>query len=161
MKNGQRTTGSDGRSTNGDTLQRVNAEEQPVEKPMRGDDIAERLLEFAVRVVRLASALPKSSVGQHICVQIVHSGTSAGANYEEARGAESHADFAHKLGVSLKELRETRYWLNIISRTALVSPGRMKDILQEADELCRIVGKSIVTVKQKRTRAPGPAPNSD
>jgi len=139
----------------------VSPEEQPIEKPMRGDDIAERLLEFAARVVKLAAALPKSPVGQHICMQIVCSATSAGANYEEARGAESPADFAHKLGISLKELRETRYWLNIIIRTALVSPGRMKNLLQEADELCRILGKSILTVKQKRTRAPGPAPNSD
>ena len=139
----------------------MSPEEQPTEKPMRGDDIAERLLEFAARVVKLASALPKSPVGQHISMQMVRSGTSAGANYEEARGAESHADFAHKLGISLKELRETRYWLKIIIRTALISPGRMKDIMREADELCRILGKSILTVKQKKTRAPEPAPNSD
>ena len=61
---------------------------------MKGDDIAERLLEFSARIIKLATALPKSTVGVHICGQIIRSGTSAGANYEEARGAESKSDFA-------------------------------------------------------------------
>ena len=74
---------------------------------MRGDDIANRLLEFAVRVLRLASALPKTLVGKHVGGQLIRCGTSAGANYEEARGAESLSDFVHKLGMSWKETRES------------------------------------------------------
>jgi len=116
---------------------------------MKGDDIAERLLEFAARIVKLGGALPQSTVGKHICLQLIRSGTSLGANYEEARGAESKADFIHKLGISLKELRETRYWLSIIVRTALVPPKRMNEIMREADSLCRILGRSILTAKQR------------
>jgi four helix bundle protein len=115
---------------------------------MRGDDIEERMLEFAVRVVRMTEALPKTATAKHICLQVVRSGTSAGANYEEARGAESNNDFVHKLGLSLKELRETRYWLKVISKANLIPSVRMTEILQESDELCRIVGKSIVTSKK-------------
>ena len=97
----------------------------------------------------MADALPKSPSGKHISAQVIRSATSAGANYEEARGAESNKDFIHKLAISLKELRETRYWLRIIDRAKLVPPNRMNDIIREADELCRIIGKSIVTAKKK------------
>ena len=120
---------------------------------MRGDDIAERLLEFGVRAIKMADSLPKSPSGKHISGQVIRSGTSAGANYEEARGAESNKDFIHKLGICLKELRETRYWLKIICRANLVPPNRMNDIVREADELCRIIGKSIVTAKKKTAQS--------
>ena len=120
---------------------------------MRGDDIAERLLELAVRVIKMADSLPKSPSGTHISGQVIRSATSAGANYEEARGAESNKDFIHKLGICLKELRETRYWLKVICRTKLVPANRMNDIVREADELCRIIGKSIVTAKKKTAQS--------
>ncbi len=120
---------------------------------MKGDDIAERLLEFAVRIIKMVDALPKSQVAKHICSQLVRCGTSAGANYEEARGAESDKDFAHKLAICLKELRETRYWLKIIVRANLVRSGKMKEIIQESDELCRIIGKSILTTKKKMSES--------
>ena len=68
---------------------------------MRGDDIAERLLEFAVRVIKMADSLPKSPSGKHISGQVIRFATSAGANHEEARGAESNKDFIHKLGICL------------------------------------------------------------
>ena len=116
---------------------------------MRGNDIADRLLDLGVRAIKMADSLPKSPSGKHISAQIIRSATSAGANYEEARGAESNKDFVHKLGICLKELRETRYWLKIVCRTKLVPPNKMNDIVREADELCRIIGKSIVTAKKK------------
>ena len=116
---------------------------------MKGDDIAERLLAFAVRIIKMSGVLSKSQPGKHVCGQIVRSATSAGANYEEARGAESNRDFVHKLSICLKELRETRYWLKIIAQATLASSEQMNGIIQEADELCRIIGKSIVTAKKK------------
>ena len=116
---------------------------------MKGDDIAERLLDFAARIIKLAGELPSSFAGKHICGQLIRSGTSAGANYEEARGAESEKDFIHKLGICLKELRETRYWLRIITRTELIPPARMAEIERESDELCRIIGKSILTTRER------------
>jgi four helix bundle protein len=114
---------------------------------MKGDDLAERLLDFAVGIIALAAALPKNPAGRHIAGQIVDSGISVGAHYEEARGAESRADFLHKLGIALKECRETRYWLKVIDRAKLASGGSLRELLAEADELCAILGQSILTAK--------------
>lgn len=83
-------------------------------KKRAGDDISERLLDFAVRVIKLVNALPKTVVERHIAGQLVRSGTSCGSNYEESRGAESRADFVHKLGIALKEIKESRFWLKVI-----------------------------------------------
>ncbi|HEX9900425.1 MAG TPA: four helix bundle protein, partial [Candidatus Methylomirabilis sp.] len=106
---------------------------------MKGDELADRLLDFAVRNIEVASALSKSPAGRHIAGQIVDSGTSVGAHYEEARGAESKADFIHKLGVALKECRESRYWLKVIQRAKLLSGEFPTDLLVEADALCAIL----------------------
>ena len=76
---------------------------------MKGDDIAARLVALAVRVVKIVDALPDTLAGRHVAGQLLRSGTSPGANYEEARGAESRRDFVHKVGIALKELQETRY----------------------------------------------------
>ncbi len=117
---------------------------------MRGEELSERLIDFSVRAIKLCGALPKSYTGRHIANQLVSSGPSAGANYEEARGAESNADFLHKLGVALKELRESLYWLKVIQRSEMLPSNRMRRILQEADELCAILVTSIKTAKKKR-----------
>ena len=116
---------------------------------MRGDDISGRFLDFAARILKLADALPKSAIGKHVCTQLARSGTSAGANYEEARGAESKKDFVHKLGITLKELRETVYWLKVIERADLIPSRLLSEIVQEGEELCKIIAKSILTVRQK------------
>ncbi len=114
---------------------------------MKGDELADRLLEFAVQIVGVSARLAKTPVGRHIAGQIVEAGTSVGAHYEEARGAESRADFVHKLGVALKECRETRYWLKVIQRAKLLSGEFPADLLEEADALCGILGQSILTTK--------------
>lgn len=116
---------------------------------MRGDDISERLLDFAARNLNLAAALPKSPIGKHICAQLARSATSAGANYEEARGSESSKDFTHKPGMTLKELRETVYRLKVTERAEFIPSGRLTEILQEGEELCKIIAKSILTVRRK------------
>lgn len=71
------------------------------------NNLSERLLDFGVNAIKLARRLNKTATGRHIAGQLTRSGTSAGANYEEACGAESRLDFIHKLQVSLKELRES------------------------------------------------------
>jgi len=119
---------------------------------MRGDDIAERLVAFAVRVIKVVDALPDTATGKHIASQLLRSGTSPGANYEEARGAESRRDFVHKLGICLKELQETHYWLRVVAG-AQVAVQNLDDVINEAAELCRIIGKSRVTA-QSSTRSP-------
>ena len=80
----------------------------------KGDDIQERLIDFAVNIIQLAAKLPRSSARKHISGQILRSGTSPAPNYAEARSAESSKDFIHKLKIALKELNETAVWLEII-----------------------------------------------
>lgn len=78
----------------------------------KGEDIQERLIEFAVTITRLCPSLPKTQEGKHIARQLLRCGTSPAPNYGEARGAESGNDFKHKLGIVLKELNETAIWLD-------------------------------------------------
>lgn len=116
---------------------------------MKGDDLSDRFLDFAARTIALVGALPKNQVGRHIAGQLLRSGTSVGSNYEEARGAESRADFVHKLSISWKEARETWYWLRLVDRVQLIKPVRVVRLLQEANEISAILGKSLATAKGK------------
>src|SRR4051794_30525834 len=113
----------------------------------RGDDLSERLLDFAARVGKLVDALPDTRLGRHVAGQLVRSGTSPAPNYEEARGAESKRDFVHKLGICLKELRESCCWLRLIVKTQMLPDKRLTDLLDEGQQLSAIIAKSIVTTK--------------
>ncbi len=73
------------------------------------DALQERLVLFAVKIIKLVTYLPKTTAGRHVAGQILRSGTSSAPNYGEARGAESRADFVHKLRISVKELNETAF----------------------------------------------------
>ena len=112
-------------------------------------DLSERLLDFGACVVRLCGRLHRSNGGRHIGNQLLRAATSSGANYEEACGAESRADFIHKMQIVLKELRESLYWLRLAHRTGLISDEDLKPLIGEADGLAKIVGKSVVTAKRK------------
>lgn len=114
----------------------------------KGDDIEERLIDFAVRIVKLSVGLPKTPAGQHIAGQLVRSGTAPAAHYAEARGAESTRDFVHKLRLCLKELNESQVWLKIITRSELLPSSRLHDINQECEELCKIINASISTARK-------------
>jgi len=109
--------------------------------------LADRLLDFAAEVIELTGLLPGFSVGKYITGQLVRSGTSPGANYEEACGAESRADFIHKMGIVLKELKESRFWLKLIKRTKLIKINKVEPTLKECEELCSIVAQSIITAR--------------
>ena len=111
-----------------------------------GADIAERLLELAATIVRLAESLPKRALTRHMALQLVRAATSAGANYQEARHSESRADFIHKVGVAVKELAEAFYWLQLFERLHLV-PAPL-DQLREADELTAILIASARTARR-------------
>ncbi len=116
---------------------------------MQQNDLGERLLNFAVRVVKLVEALPKTIVGKRIGDQLLRSGTSVGANYEEAQGAESSNDFVHKLQIALKEMRESYYWLRLLDRAGTLPSSRFTELLDEASQLCKILSKSVATTKGK------------
>jgi four helix bundle protein len=120
---------------------------------MNPDILSDRLLDLAARVGNVVDALPDTRLGRHIASQLVRSGTSPLPNYEEARGAESRADFVHKLNIALKELRESRAWLRLIIRSALLPAVRLEELLDEATQLCNIVAKSVVTAKNNKSRS--------
>lgn len=116
-------------------------------------DLQERLVDYAVRIIKLSEALPDSKAGRHVSSQVLRSGTSPAPNYGEAQSAESTADFIHKLKVALKELRETEIWLKIISKVKMIKPGsQLIPILQETDELVAILFTSIETAKKKKVK---------
>ena len=121
------------------------------------DDLEERLINFAVRVINLCANLPKTPAGKHVAGQILRSGTSPAPNYGEARGAESQADFIHKLRIVLKELNETSVWLRIIERSHLLRKELLEDLVGENRELCRIFSASLRTatlaLKSNRVRS--------
>jgi four helix bundle protein len=108
----------------------------------KGDDIEERLVNFAVDVLKLCERISKSPEGSKIADQLSRSATSCAANYAEARAAESRGDFIHKLGLVLKELNESKVWLNVISRRNLVSPNGLSDLLEECIALSKIIAVS-------------------
>src|SRR5262245_21022078 len=115
--------------------------------PSKADILERRLIAFAAQILNLSSKLPRTSQGRHIGQQLLRSGTAAAANYGEARGAESRADFVHKLRVVFKELNETTIWLELIIKTSLVTAENATSILSETRELCRIVAASIKTAR--------------
>jgi four helix bundle protein len=117
----------------------------PGASQIRADALEERLIDFAVRIIHLANNLPRTSAGKHIAGQILRSGTSPAPNYGEARGAESHADFIHKLRIVLKELNETSIWLRIIERSLMLKRELIADIIDENKQLCRIFTASLKT----------------
>jgi four helix bundle protein len=110
-------------------------------------DIQERTFKFAVRVVKLVSQMPRTVAGIEIGRQVVRSATSIGANVEEADAAESKRDFIHKMSIAHKETRETRYWLRII-KTALLDDDEVQALIQESDELVRILYTIVRNARQ-------------
>jgi len=113
-------------------------------------DLEGRLIDFAVKVIRLAECLPRTRAGAHIAGQLIRSGTSSPPNYGEAQSAESRADFIHKMRVCLKELRETRVWLLMISRLGLVgATSEIDTLIDEDNELISIFVSSVRTAKRK------------
>src|ERR671931_957629 len=114
------------------------------------DSLQRRLVSFAVKIIELVGRLPKTSAGKHISGQILRSGTSPAPNYGEARGAESHADFVHKLGIVLKELNETSIWLRMLERSEILKNELLTGIIEENRELCRIFTASVATARANR-----------
>jgi four helix bundle protein len=119
---------------------------------MTPDELSERLLEFAVRIGKVVDALPDTRLGRHIAGQLVRCGTSAPPNYEEGRAAESRADFVHKLSICLKELRESRFWLRLIIKANLLPKQKMHLVLDECEQLMKVIAQSVVTAKSKITK---------
>ncbi len=115
----------------------------------KAGELEERLIDFSVRIIKLADALPRTAAGRHISKQLLRSGTSPAPNYAEARGAESNADFVHKLKIALKELNETSIWLRVVCRAEMLKRERVELLIDENQQLCRIINASVKTVQTK------------
>jgi len=104
-------------------------------------------LDYAANIIKLAVKLKNPAI-KYIANQLMRAASSAGANYEEACGAESRADFIHKIQIVLKELRESLFWLRLMLRSGLIQATEIQILINEADELAKIIAKSIMTAKQ-------------
>jgi four helix bundle protein len=116
----------------------------------QADQIEDRLIDFGARIIFLSGKLPASLAGDHITRQMLRSGTSPAPNYGEARGAESRADFVHKLGIALKELNETKVWLKMLQRARLATVETVHPVLDECQQLARLLNASIQTARRNK-----------
>ena len=112
----------------------------------KADVLSDRFLDFACSLYRALNKFENDNMQKHIVMQLFRSATSVGANYEEARGAESKQDFAHKMKIVLKESRESMYWLKLIVRSGINSSKEMQDLLEESRQISDIIAKSIKTL---------------
>jgi four helix bundle protein len=111
-------------------------------------DLEDRLLEFSARIIRLVDTLPNTRAANHLAGQLLRSGTSPYGNHGEVEAAESRKDFIHKLKICLKELKETRRWLRLASKSSMIPAPKMSAILNETEELIRIFFSSIRTAER-------------
>jgi four helix bundle protein len=123
-------------------------------------DLRKRTGEFAVRIIKLSAALPKTTEAQVLGKQILSSGTSVGAHYREACRAKSNADFISKIEGGLQELDETLYWLELLAAAKIVSSRRLEPLEQETNELIAMFVTMAKGVKQKKAGVVIPHPSA-
>ena len=114
-------------------------------------DLRIRTKEFALRVIKLYSALPKTTLAQTLGKQLLRSGTSVGAQFREAHRSRSDAEFISKIESSLQELDESIYWLELIVDAEIFSQKRVEELMKEADELVAVLTTCVKNVKKKRS----------
>ena len=118
-------------------------------KNQKPGDIKERTFNFALAIVRLCAELSeRPGVARNLSYQLLSSGTSIGANVEEAQAGQSRADFVSKYAIALKEARETIYWLRLLEASSQLGGEKMQTLFREADEIARIIGAIIVHSKR-------------
>jgi four helix bundle protein len=113
-------------------------------------ELRERTKKFAIRIVRLFQALPKSTEAQVMGKQLLRCGTSVAANYRAVCRARSKAEFVARMGIVAEEADESVLWLELLEETGILSHARLQDILKEATELVAIFSTSLKTAKGNR-----------
>ncbi len=116
---------------------------------MTPQELFERCKRFAVEIILLVRKFPKTVDGYVVGRQLAKSGTAIGANYRSSRRAKSHADFVSKMKVSEEEADESVYWLTLVEETKIVNDPKVKQLLQEANELTAIFTSANKTAKSK------------
>lgn len=114
-------------------------------------DLPERTFEFAKRIVALCLVLDqKPGTSRTLAKQLLRSGTSIGANVEEAQASQSEPDFLSKYSIACKEARETHYWLRLLAASEILPEARLHDLTVEANELVAILTTIVKKLKAKR-----------
>jgi len=116
------------------------------------EELKARTKAFAVRVVKMTEALPRTRAADIIARQVIRSATSVGANYRAACRGRSHREFTAKIGVVVEEADESLYWLEMLVETDLMSEAKLKNLLQEANELTAIFTATSHTARKNRDR---------
>jgi four helix bundle protein len=116
----------------------------------RQADLLVRTKRFALEIIELCSALPRTSAAQVLGKQLIRSGTSVGANYREARRGRSPAEFISKLEIAQQELDETSYWLELLAESGTVPAARLASNQREATELMAMIVASLRTLKSRQ-----------
>lgn len=107
------------------------------------NELSDRLFNFSVRVIKLLQEIKYNEINRVIIYQLTKSATSSGANYEESQAASSKSDFTNKVNISLKEMRESNYWLRIIKEVEIAPIGETEALIDESIELMKILGKIV------------------
>ncbi|MBV6392724.1 MAG: hypothetical protein KPEEDBHJ_01949 [Anaerolineales bacterium] len=113
------------------------------------NDLRERTTEFALRIVRMYTQLPKTTAAQTLGKQVLRSGTSVGAQFRESQRAKSDADFINKLEGCLQEADETAYWLELLAKAGIVPVQRLEALRKETDEIIAILVTIATKVKKR------------
>lgn len=118
-------------------------------------DIKERTYNFALRIIRITKALSVRRENHALMNQVLRSGTSIGANVEEAVASYSRDEYVYKMTIALKEARETHYWLRLIGGAKIVSEERLRGMIDEAGEIKKVLGAIVSKLRKtsKRTIA--------
>jgi four helix bundle protein len=120
---------------------------------MNAEDLKNRTKQFALRVLKLVAALPNNVQGRAVGSQLVRAGTSVASNYRAACRGRSRAEFVAKLGIVVEEADESAFWLELIIEGALLPGKLVQPLLDEANELTRIMVSSLVTARLKTRKS--------
>ena len=128
--------------------------EKGEEMDTRTQDLLDRTFEFGVRILKMLAAFPSNDSFRVVTFQLAKSSTSIGANYEEAQAAESKDDFIHKVGISLKEIRESHYWLRVLRAltTAAEKQNALDHFIAEAEEFKKIFSSIRISASKNKRR---------
>lgn len=118
----------------------------------KGNVLKEKSYGFAIRIIKLAHFLKEKKKEQVLSKQIVRCGTSIGANIEEASGAQSDNDFIAKLHISLKEAKETHYWLRLLRDTDYITQEQAESMIEDVNEIITLLTKSLKTIKTRKSK---------
>lgn len=112
-------------------------------------DIEERTFKFALRIVELSKNIPDTVASRIVVKQLLRSGTSIGANIEESHAGYSRDEFSYKVNISLREARETHYWLRLLKESGLAKSRQIDDLLDEANQIKKILGSIVSKTRGK------------